>query len=742
MADEPQPTPQVALGDDVAVVDTDGRPATVPRSRLKDALDAGFRLQSPDEYAEHYNQATYGDSPVTTALESAARTASFGLSDAILTDKRLFGVDPEAMRQREARNTGANLVGGIAGAFLPGAGTIAGAAGGAAREAFGGASALARVAGGVAEGATGGAVFGAGQGVSNVALSDHPMTPEAIAEELGTSILGGAGAGAAGGLFLSAIGEAARGVQAASERMAARAAVDGEAAATAATEGPAAAEGTLAPSKLPLDDAERARIGSLDRDGVKAEIEQETAGIKAQRAGEGQTIADDVSKFREDARLMGVQVADALPKGVGYAREFIKADKAIENVTGNMKGLAQNPGKALDPLQRYEQALQQAIPRIDNPDLVAQMNANIERVQKLQERVQAVTAPLESPKLTALTDRLDAIKETGGAIKETGGLSGVVESKTKSAVRAAAATALHGVMGMIPGGAFVAHMLGDVIGDKAAGLIKGLAGRVEGATAGHMEKIAQGASAALRGTAAAADRGGFVAAKVLNSVRFADTGAATKYKQSAADIFKQRAGELAQAVAQPEQTQKAIAQRLQGLGLASPLLAVKVAQTMTQKLQYLYQQMPKRMPIGTPTDSFDKWQPTAAAIHGFAKVVDVVLHPTKLLDDLKSGRITQATVAAVRATNPETFSAMQQALWSKVTEIRKELPYSKQLGLSLMFDKPFATSMRPEFIAASQSHFAPQSSGPQPTMGSPPKSSASLSKLPVTTPTASQKLSS
>lgn len=725
MADQPQlPPDAVTDGKRVAMRGPDGWSGTVDVEHAQEAVRMGYRFASHDENRDQFLENKYGNSPITALAEGVARTASFGASDEVL---RGLGVSGQALRETRSRNAFPAGVGEVGGAFLPGAGAVAGlagkAAGGLVKEAIGGTSVLGRIAGGVTEAGTAGAVFGAGQAVSNVALADHPMTPEAIAEELGSSVLGGAGYGAAGGLFLSAIGEAARGVKLGTERMTARAAVDAEKAVT----------GVEAAKPL-LDDAERARIGSLDKEAVKAEVETEKASLTEARLGEGKVLADDVRAFREDARLTGVQVTEQLPKGLGYAREVIKAERGVEGVVGNMKGLAANPGKALDPLQRYEQAMTQVVPRLD-PELGAQVQKNIERVQKLQERVQAAAAPLESPRLTALGDRLDAIKEGGP------GIANAIETKTKATVRAAAATALHHVMGVIPGGAFVAHMLGDVLGEKASELVKGLAGKVEGTAAGHMEKITKGADAAIRATQGAAAQSGFVASKVLSAVRFAEN-APTKYKQGAADVFKARAGELAQAMAEPQKTQAAIAQRVMGLGTVSPSLAQKVAGVMMQKLQYAFDVMPKRLPVGTASDGYDRWEPPASAIHAWAKVVDVVLHPTKIMDDLKAGRLTQQAVDAVRATSPETFSAIQQALWSRVAEIRKELPYTRQIGLSLMFDRPFTTTMEPAFIAASQSHFIPQGNGPQPSQGSPPRSSASLSKLPVTTPTVTQKLSS
>jgi hypothetical protein len=714
----PQPAPGheqdlVVGGGRVAVVDQDGVGHTIPVENLDKAVAAGWR---PEGFAEHHErqmEQEYADHPVQAFVQGAAGTITGGLSDAFLET-----MDPEGTQERLARNRGAALAGNVAGAFVPwGAGGLATKAGEAAGAALKGAGFIGELAEGgllaraaaralprIAEAAGAGAAFGAGQGLSNIALAQHPLTVEAIASELGGSILTGAGYGAAAGGLLSAIGEVAGGVKTVAQRMAARASVDAEAAAAKATEGAGQA----------LDAAEGARIAKLDATSAKTEIEAEKGALGEARAAEAKTLADDVRAFRQDVvRPLGIQLVEELPKGQGLARELIKGERGIENVVGNMKGLAADPGKALNSLQRYEQALQEVADRVaDHPELAPRAQAALDQVAKLQERVQAATAPVQSPRLAALMDRVEQIKAAPD-----------VAGAARPLIRSGMALAAHTVFG--PLGAAAMHLAGD----KLVNLVAGLGSKLGDIASTLPAKIEKGADLALRATQASGTTR--AAATVLSSVRFADMNAPTKYKQSAADVFKQRSAELAQAVAQPEQTKAGFMQKLQGIAAAVPGLATKVADVLYNRLQYLYQQMPKAQPVGMITD--DRWQPSTTDLAKFARVVDAVQNPTRILDDLKANKLTPEVVQAVKATSPATFEAVQQALMSRLADM-KNVPYEKRVFLSVLFEKPLDTTMRPDFVAAMQANFAAPSPPPQNQPARPRMSALGQTAKPEPTP--------
>ena len=105
----------VARGGQVAVTNPRGEAGTIPVADLKEALGAGYRLEARPAHGERVLEQKYGDSPVKSFLEGAARTVTFGLSDVLLEP----AVGKEALRERRARNPGAAMVGEVAGAISP-----------------------------------------------------------------------------------------------------------------------------------------------------------------------------------------------------------------------------------------------------------------------------------------------------------------------------------------------------------------------------------------------------------------------------------------------------------------------------------------------------------------------------------------------------------------------------------------------------------------------------------------------
>src|SRR5690606_5722049 len=140
----------------------------------------------------------YGDRPVESFALGAARGLTLGGSDVAL---RAPGVETEALREIGARSriagTTGEITGPLARTLATGSGlaqTPAGLAGGLGRAlaARGAERGALRRAGAVAAGAGAeGALVGAGQGVSELALSDDPVTAERAASVLSSRALYG-----------------------------------------------------------------------------------------------------------------------------------------------------------------------------------------------------------------------------------------------------------------------------------------------------------------------------------------------------------------------------------------------------------------------------------------------------------------------------------------------------------------------------------------------------------------------
>lgn len=170
-----------------------GERGVVPRGKLDVWKTAGYELETPEQIQDAALEKEYGDSAGQALLEGAARGITLGLSDATIGQ-----LDEEGFRERRERNAGAATVGEIGGALLStgvglgGAVTATGKAAGAATAAKAGGGLGGKLLVGGTRGATEGVFYGAGAGVSEVALSKDPVDWESAASTIGSNALGGA----------------------------------------------------------------------------------------------------------------------------------------------------------------------------------------------------------------------------------------------------------------------------------------------------------------------------------------------------------------------------------------------------------------------------------------------------------------------------------------------------------------------------------------------------------------------
>lgn len=206
---------------DINVINPDGKLVAIPANAAADALQAGYRVPTPEEQTEFNQQQKYGVGTANEAKAFAAgagRGATFGASDYALTKSGL--VNPETLAGLKQYNPTASVTGEIAGAIAPtllapesiagrlpvgllGKGARAIEAGveglgGAAARLAGEGSLAARgleTAGNIAAKTLGGAAEGAAFGAGNAFSEDALGNPE----PLGESLLANAGYGAAWG---------------------------------------------------------------------------------------------------------------------------------------------------------------------------------------------------------------------------------------------------------------------------------------------------------------------------------------------------------------------------------------------------------------------------------------------------------------------------------------------------------------------------------------------------------------
>jgi hypothetical protein len=830
------PSDFVQGGGRVALVRPDGTGVTVPVESLRQALEMGYQPESAAHHEERRLEQKYGDSPLRTAIESAAGTATLGLSDAALS-----AFDAEGLRERRRLNPTAALVGGIGGAFLPtGAGAIAGSLGHATAGALAGTEALEGLAGGgvlaraaaravptLAQGATEGAVFGFGEGVSHVALSENPMSAEAIAGKLGSSALYGAGAGLAAGSLGLLAKQAGAAMKTGADRLIDHLSVDGTTDALGAASGDVSQMGldtlraaraqeleavktsrvvdngqagqqlaeyrtSVEPltadtatsmrgnedanvfrdtqrqlmafpgerlqaepaSALPLvrkqgealaalsetfggktlEDAvgrnrdledrlsslaaepSSARLGAIDeridqltraakaavpddiakmgKDAVKAARAKELDALTAQRAAQAQQLALDINAFREEYRPFGIQLNAALPDKAGLGRLVNSTERRLETAVGNMDALAEDPGKALDALQRQRQALEQIVkPRLPSDDLDAVLAKNAD----LRARIQAFKAPLTSPTLESLDARLEQLK-TGTAADHIGEL---VHQKMIGGLIGAAAGAVfgHGAIGAMLGGT-VAELAGKALKRRLFSSVADMSSVIQAG----VNKMMTGA-ASLGRAIDTAPRAAGAGAELLGSVQFgnASPGAAqTEASGEGRGDFARVSAQLAAAAADPNATRGTVRENLQSIRAVDPKLADQVEDQAMQRVAFLASKMPRSPFVGVPGD---RWQPSDFQLSSFARSVAAAENPSQLIDEMATGHVSRETVEATKALYPVTFAKVQEAMTLRLSDatVADRLPYTTRLTLAKVFGLQTEPSLRPDFVARIQS---------------------------------------
>jgi hypothetical protein len=202
----------------VPVTLPDGSYGEMDSELLPSAIRDGVRYQTADEgraasqkAIEDIKKDAY-NAPVTAAVLGGLRGATVGLSDAAI---RAFGNEDtaESLREIRAYNPSASLAGevagGVAGMFTPlsPVAAVAGLGAKAAKASIGAGkalqelSAVQKIGRAVVGGATEGALFGAGQTVSELSMSDPELTMQ--------KALGNVGFGALLGGSLSGVGRGA-----------------------------------------------------------------------------------------------------------------------------------------------------------------------------------------------------------------------------------------------------------------------------------------------------------------------------------------------------------------------------------------------------------------------------------------------------------------------------------------------------------------------------------------------------
>jgi hypothetical protein len=704
-----------------------GKAIEVPDDQVQAALDQQYTLESPEQHAQRLTgeqrESDFGGvkGKVAAGTAALARGASLGLSDVAID--ALSGGANNLSDLREV-NPGVSLAGEALGALSPvGPAAWAARIGSGIAETAEGASLATRLTRGAAGYGAEGGLQGLGQGVSELALSNDPLTAERIASVLTSNTLLGGGIGAAAGTV-------------------------GKLAEHGLLKAKGALDELAAGSRIGQDVAgDLAGMGSKE---LRAAEQAEHASIEAARVPQRADLANEIAGLRKEMKDQKVWLATkgaktwegvepALAKEASeIGKVSLEADKTLDRMLRNPKALAARPQRALDALQQQESALERLAAQKDSLAGVFAKDASGERMaalesagkaldrnRQLQQRIGDLVKEPTSERLAAITNARDALSAPKAAAP-------IGEKMASGAAYSMAA----GAAGSIP---FVGPFIAPFVGNAAAAAVGGkLSGKLAKGVAESAERTSKAVSKFLEVSAPIARAAPVLATKVLGAVRYSDAKEPKPPKKAPRDQlaanYHARSEELrsqtvfsltGQAVMRPDARMK-MADRLDPVRHIDPVLADRLETLQARRVEFLASKLPRRPDLVAIKTGPDRWQPSDMEMRQFARYVAGVEDPDGIEDRLAAGSVTPEDADVMRNVYPERYAAITSQIAAKLPELRASLPYQRRLALSVFSGVPVDPAMHPRILAVLQSSFAeePGSEGgtqapkPQPAFGS------------------------
>jgi hypothetical protein len=740
--------------DMVNVIGPGGNVTSVPRDALPAMEARGFRAESGADEAKRVTreviEADYGGvgGGIQTALEGAARGASFGMSDVLLEGL----VDDRDLRLRREVNpgiaTGSELAGAIAPGVLSGgsgfvgtvarlspAGRLAAAT---ARVAAGGTGALERAGMAALSGGIEGVAAGAGNYFSQLVLQEDPaFSAEALASEAARSALFGGLGGAVGGV----VGDKAARL---------RSRLAGE-------------EGG--------DDLVQRLLGKSSPDAPTLPRSAPDAPGPARRLpGEGEALADDVAASRADqvrALSAGRTPDDVLPSRAdqarmlarkvepgdlpvpsarparGPVRDEIPVDAVLsrtmrERVGDNVDQLVRHVDDAArrpvsrDLTEILEAPKYKALDDVTRTELRASMSSAIRAQQEAAQaakgwaqsfvRDAGITAKMPAAEkrlrlaAASIPDELDdsgvallaRLDEANGALEETlRRARQAVElpvdrapSPWRQLVDAASTMASSGgLLSAIP-----------VIGPALGWFMRARAGmNAVGKIGGFLRTPQTGAAARVTGVR---DR---IQSTVAGAMRSSARAAAGALASPITAVTLARSAAEIDQIVRELQDQPGVRARAEAAADGADLAIVAQAtETAERARAYLLSVAPKNPAGEHPLMS--GWRPSAFQILDFQTRLAAVQDPIGAVARILSGEAASLAVEALRAVYPSLFTEVRRELERRQPEIFKSWPESRRVAVGQAFGLPLAIQQLPGYAVPMDAAIA---SDMQMTPGSP-----------------------
>ena len=701
----------------VVMRDPDGNAVEVTPEQVDLFARRGYILESSEQaekrFDEQYRQEAHGgyEDKVTALRAGLGSGVTAGLSDLVPKSEAL----KEKIKANEGYHTAGQVAGAVGSILVPGAqGAAAGRIGkvlskspAAAIERLAeraGARAGGGIKGAAARGVTEGALHGAGSGITELSLSDDPVTLERAISTISSNALLGGGIGAAGGVFAKAAG---KGLKRATEALEARRAapstgtqvVDDLAAYAKAREGAfLVAKGER---KAVLSKQARRIRDALDAPETLAKRPQQLAATLEKETKVLREILEEgqeetLQKLVANDRKVEAEVSAILAKAKPDAKS-VKLPKKLAAEYRDMLGL---PGRGGMNLQ-VEKA-RDFVQRLEAGEMVAARREALDAVPDMLEQNLAIR---------------EAIDES---MKKKGALDGLAQ-------QAATSYGVAAVTGLLPGGmlgaagAMIAPRIVPRLTQKLDDLVTKRLARAGAEAADRTSlAVARVLSAGEKTRRAAAPASTLGATKILQSVSYSPELPASQTRQYAptgdklTQAFRNREQEIlsqVQAVAPGEYRMRPAARqevsaRLAGARAVDPVLADRIETLVARRVEYLASKMPRRPDHVAMTVGPDRWRPSDMQMRQFARHVQAVEDPNSVIERAADGKVTMADVEALREVYPEQLRDLQRQIVEQLPQVRESLPYEKRLAISILTGVPVVPATDPRILRVLQAQYA------------------------------------
>lgn len=705
----------------VTLVDRNGIPTDVDEAQAPELLrTGGYSTESGDARATRVGEdQRRSDSSTTEAvLQGGARGLSLGLTD--VAQRALGGEDArlhleQLQKYHPTASTIGEVGGQVAGAVLTGGEGLLGDVARAtpiglvtrAGEAVG-EGGIKRA---IARGAVEGGILGGGNAVSELALSQDPLTAEHIASTLSSNVLlGGVTGGVAGGTFKAVERGLARAGSSLTEATAARSALEG-----------------LPEDLSTLDEAGLKEAGVAAKADHVADIASERQSLESLRVNQRAELSNQVrdlhTELATERPIFNAVAGDDLAKidGVSDIKvQLAKSFSGLRSQLDNEIAVARDPRSLIRPLEMRQGALeklQEKVPELHaalagDPRAAALIHVG-DALEQTKQQIAAIEqlspkTPVGSARLTMLeangSPRMQAIDAARDALKKAPDI-GLAQKGIQAGAFAGGTALAH----MIPGVGIAAPFLGKGASDAVGKLFEHFAGANKLISA----RTAEATQAFLSTAKKASTYAPATATKVLAAVKYA-TDAPEAKSSSLPDLFKARTDEMkTQTMYAPDgsvqmrpEARAALAAKLDPIRSVNPKLADQIETQKAKSIAYMSSKIPRRPDVGGIQIGPDNWQPSDMAMRSWARTVRAVEDPSGVEERLANGAITPEDAEAYRYCYPERFAAMQMKITTALPQLAKTLPLAKKVSLSVFYGVPITPLMMPNVLDVLQGNFA------------------------------------